>query len=460
MITISKDQQNCLDLIAEGHNMFISGKAGSGKSFLIGKIKELYPTTDITASTGMAALNIDGSTIHSFSGFFNPDIGLDHVYKTLSLTSRFKISSCTRLIIDEVSMISNIMLDFLDCLYRLVRKDDRPFGGIQVMLFGDLLQIPPVSDKHSNVKHNFCFMAKVFKEGNFKRRLLDYSFRQGGDKEFADLLDRMRFAELTVDDKKLLMSRNNLPVPEGETPVHLFSNNKEVEILNYKYYSKLEEVETTFNLEESGEEPEISRLKDTAPCMDPLVLKIGTQVMCLDNRFSKSGIVNGSVGVVTGFTSLANHVKKLENSVEYIFHIYKASLDLSQYHNNEFDIIPIVKFESNNLEIPIPYNVWSKTKLIKNSTTKVEEEIEIARITQMSLRQAWAITIHKSQGIQVKCLVADLGKVFSDGQAYVACSRVTSLKGLYLRNLDFRKITANREMVNFYKNMVNDLYDR
>ena len=454
-ITLSEDQQACFNLIGEGKNLLISGEAGTGKSLLINKLRSSFEGVHITASTGLAAINVEGSTLHSWAGIYDSGLSPETMVARMPPNARYRILTCKKLIIDEISMVSDQLLDYLDTLLRLVRNTNRPLGGIQVILFGDFLQLPPVSTNGEK----FCFISKAFRLGEFETRILFKNYRQL-NKEFVEFLGRIRYGEHTDEDVKLLRSRDlntmeNKPVFDKH-PVHLFSSNSEVDNENEKFYKQIDSKEFIYEQAEDGSENDLKQLNKNSPCKDRLKLKVGCQVMLLDNRFSYLGLVNGSVGEIIGFESLAlNNDRYRGDNSSPTAKNYETAYDL-MCEFNLGDEIPVVKF-NNGVELAVPYHSWNKSEVVQNRQTG-EEEIKIrARLVQMSLRLSWAITIHKSQGMTLDAIICDFSRIFSEGQIYVAISRVKTLEGLFIKNLNPRNIKANYQIVTYYKNLIRRL---
>lgn len=311
--------------------------------------------------------------------------------------------------IDEISMLSRYTFELLDNLLKIIRGNEYTFGGIQLILFGDFFQLPPVNNP------DFCFESDSWKEADIKVIELKESFRQQ-DNNFLTLLNNIRWGYRKKEDIALLKERY-LAKCENKIihPTILTTHNAYAEKTNLEFLINITKKEKTFEAEYKGKKEKIELLRKNCIAPDELHLKIGAQVMMLRNTYAKDGIINGSIGIVTSFSP-----KK-----EY----------------------PIVEFQ-NGTEIVIPPEVWEIEKFDTISGQLVVE----AEMTQIPLRLAWAMTIHKSQGMTLDCAECDLKDVFTEGQVYVALSRVRNLESLYIKSFNINNIKANKKVINFYNN--------
>jgi ATP-dependent DNA helicase PIF1 len=419
-LDIPLEKQDVLDCIAARHNVFITGSAGTGKSYLLKLIKEMYDPYGfaLTASTGIAAVQIGGVTIHSWAGIGKGDLSREQILENLEsykLTKQRKQMKLARILaIDEISMISADVFELLDYVLRVVRGVDAPFGGIQLIVLGDFLQLPPVG--RDGLNNRFCFESHVWKELKMKVCTLKQVYRQH-DRKFINLLDNLRLGKLTEEDVAILKSRINidysfLPYKPTLITTHNYlaeqANKNELDAISGKIVS--------FEQQCTGAPEKIMFLQKY--CLAPirLDLKIGAQVMMIRNNYIKNGIINGSIGVVQDFTSRD---------------------------------IPIVEFD-NNIRLKIQPSEWEYTEF--NSNT-MKHEVK-AVIRQLPLIHAWSITVHKAQGMSIDAILCDLGRLFEQGQGYVALSRAKSLSGLFIKSFDFNKITVSPEAVEFYNSLV------
>jgi ATP-dependent exoDNAse (exonuclease V) alpha subunit len=418
---LSADQKQAVYHIEDGDSIFISGSAGTGKSYLLQYLKANYLDAGlhITASTGIAAVNVGGQTLHSWAAIGLGNLPAEQIIENLFSAKfsrvRRKLKMAKMLAIDEISMISAPIFDLLNDLLKAIRQNDQPFGGLQLILFGDFLQLPPVNrDGQLAEDYQFCFQSKAWQELSPKPLLLKTVFRQE-DANFVELLNNIRFGKINENDIRVLQSRMNLK--EGINniikPTILASHNYQVEEVNKKELKKITNNSQIFTAKFSGDSTKIEFLKKNCLANQTLELKVGSQVMMLKNTHQKEGIINGSIGIIKEFSKKSNY--------------------------------PIVEFDNGKIITIVP-----ETWLLEKFDHDKREVVIEAEMSQIPLILAWAITIHKSQGMTLDKVRCDLSKVFADGQIYVALSRVKSLKGLYIDGLDFNKIKTNKTIINFY----------
>ena len=448
---LSIEQQKAFDKYVQGENIFITGPGGSGKSALIRKIKEhSQKNIQVCALTGCAAilLNCKAKTLHSWAG-----IGLGNGPENLIITkilhSNYKRKSWREtnvLIVDEVSMLSLKLFDLLDKIGRIVRKNPRPFGGIQVIFSGDFYQLPPVGSKDDTDSMRFCFESDnwndIFKKEN--QIQLVKIFRQTDD-VYSNILNQIREGRIKRKSHDLLLQYVGRTAEEGLLfePTKLFPTKNKVEYINNTKMSALIGEEKTYSikplvdLEMSKEnkyvrsqyndndiKTELDYLTRNVTCDINITLKIGCQVMCIiniqDDITDKDGnknknkerdlkLCNGSQGIVTSFCVQSG--------------------------------LPIVKY-NNGVEMIMQRHTWES------------ETIPGIGISQIPLILAWALTIHKSQGATLDTAEIDVGSgIFECGQTYVALSRVRSLNGLYMTSFDAQKIKINTKVKNYYEEL-------
>ncbi len=392
-------QDQAYDILTMGHNVFLTGAAGTGKTYLINRFirhaREHGITIAVTASTGIAATHIGGMTIHSWSGMGIRDTltdeDIDVIVSREYLAKRFAKTHI--LIIDEISMLSWVFLSNLDRLLRSVRFSQEPFGGMQVILVGDFFQLPPVSRGPDIV--DFAFENPAWRTFRLAICVLTVQYRQVGEKSADDtravadpllqILNEIRSGHMTPESHRLLVSRN-IPVTT-EDHTELFTRNISVDSYNTDRLNQIQDDTFVFEMQSKWWEKLVEALKKGCLAPATLVLKKGARVMFVKNNF-EAGYVNGSIGHVVG-----------------------------RYEN-----LPIVELQDGT-RIIADHMDWS-----------IEENGKIkATILQIPLRLAWAITVHKSQGMTLDTAVMDLSDAFVRGQGYVALSRVRSLDGLILR---------------------------
>lgn len=405
-------QNKALEILKSGSNVFLTGQPGCGKTYTINQLteylqeKNIYPA--ITASTGIAATHIGGVTIHSWSGIGIEEKLTQHQIEDIAQKwwIEKKIRSTQVLIIDEVSMLPASVLDNVDKICRVVKgKHKEPFGGMQVILVGDLFQLPPVTKAGNEVL--FCYKAKVWDELNLKICVIDEQHRQE-DMQFLEILTAMRNGKLTLQHKKWLKFR--MSVDDKPNTTKLFTHNKDVDALNVMELRKIPGELKSFGMDSGGDTKVIAILKRNCLSPEMLKLKIGALVMFTRNN-PEEGYVNGTLGEVIGFHDQNDH--------------------------------PIVRLKNGDEIVP-KYAEWS-----------IRERGEVkAWISQLPLRLAWAMTVHKSQGMSLDSAIIDLGKSFEYGQGYVALSRVRSLAGLFLEGLNDHALLMHPEIVEKDKEFV------
>ena len=385
-------------------NYFITGKAGTGKSTLLRYfVENTNKRVALLAPTGLAAVNIQGQTIHSFFQFPPEPITRHHIQFN---RKRELYKPLETIVIDEVSMVRADMMDGIDQMLRLNRgRPKDPFGGIQMLLFGDIFQLQPVVASKEETKYfssyyesPYFFDAKVFKQARFLVIDLQKVFRQK-DRAFIDLLDAVRMNKLDADQYNLLNSRfmHGFRPHASSSFIVLTSTNKIAGDINDAHLHEIKEPKFTFYGDLEGEFP-----KRSLPTEMVLTLRKGAQVMFVKNAMDGSW-VNGTIGKVVEIDDDHIAVQVREDGGEYTY--------------------------------GVPLATWEvrKHKLDPVSGT-ISTEI-VGRFTQYPLKLAWAITIHKSQGLTFNLVAIDLGRgAFAHGQTYVALSRCTSFDGLFLRS--------------------------
>jgi len=398
-------QHEALNILKSGHNVFLTGSAGSGKTFLLNEfityLKSENILAGVTASTGIAATHINGRTIHSWCGMGIEESMNHQVRNSITkgdLKQRLKKSQV--LIIDEISMLSANRLDLVDSICRVVRKSEHPFGGLQVVLSGDFFQLPPVARNGEDSR--FAFESEVWSGMNLKICYLEEQHRHE-DKKFLALLNSLRSRENLDVAKKSLASRLNKEIKSTIKPTKLYTHNFDVDTYNNLELSRLKSEGKSFEMRTQGLQTLVDKLKNGCLAPETLELKLGAVVMFVKNNF-KEFYVNGTVGKVIGFD------------------------DDSGY--------PLIEtFKGDIIEA-------------KRETWPIEDSSGVlASISQIPLRLAWAITIHKSQGLSLDCAEIDLSRTFEYGMGYVALSRVRSLSGLKLLGLNDLALEVNEKMI-------------
>ena len=307
---LSKQQLAVVEAFCAGKNIFVTGGAGSGKSYLLHFLKRNFSHQglEITASTGIAAVNISGATIHSWAGIGLANMPLEQIIENLFSAKmsrvRRKIIQAKALAIDEISMISAKTLEIINAVLCAVRKNDAVMGGLQTLFFGDFLQLPPIK-KEEDV--DFAFQSKVWKSLDLEVFNLEEIFRQK-DQNFVKILNNLRFGKVTKDDVELLKSRlkavdDNLAI----RPTILTTHNAKVEKINEMELKKIPQLEMANEAKYFGDVYKIDFLKKNCIASNILRLKVGAQVMMIKNTYQKEGIINGSLGVVKDFSPKKNY---------------------------------------------------------------------------------------------------------------------------------------------------------
>lgn len=402
-ITLSEEQNNLFDRIENSKDhFFITGKAGTGKSILLRYFKARSKKKLVVgAYTGVASLNIGAQTLNSL---FNLPFG--HINtKTLKVSEKIKtlLRHVDTIVIDEISMVRADMMDAIDFILRRARGNQAPFGGVQMVFFGDLYQLQPiVTDKAlqqyfaDNHGGSYFFNALVWKNARLDVFELVEVFRQK-DQFFRNLLDRVRKGDI---DEETLLTLNKRMVPNlsGEGIITLTSTNNIAESINYSHLNMIQENMYEYNAVINGKFESSS-----FPADGILSLKKGAQVMCLNNDQGKKW-VNGTIGTIESLSDSLIQINVNE-------HIY-----------------------------PVSPHTWEKKKYHYNKSLRKIEEETVATFTQFPLRLAWAITIHKSQGKTYNDVIINLGTgAFTHGQTYVALSRCSTFEGIFLKQALSRK---------------------
>lgn len=411
-------QEEVLAILKTGANVFLTGEPGAGKTFTINKyiayLKENKIEHSITASTGIAATHIGGMTIHSWSGIgikeFLDKYDLDRITTSEYLVRR--ILKTKVLIIDEISMLHANTLTMVDAVCRAIRQNPEPFGGLQIVFVGDFFQLPPINKKNKveqeiqlfeeEEQGEFAYDSTAWIRANPIICYIGEQHRQD-DQEFLDLLLAIRRNTLEENHLEYLKSRF---VKREEFPPNitkLFSHNLDVDRVNQQMLSKIPGEEKKFIMSASGNQNIINTLKKGCLSPEILILKKGAIVMCTKNN-QKERYVNGTLGEVLDFDSFSGD--------------------------------PIIRTLTGQ-EIKISPLDW----VIEENGKKK------AVINQVPLRLAWAMTVHKSQGMSMDSAIMDLSSVFEYGQGYVALSRVRSMSGLYLLGFNEMSLKVHPEIL-------------
>ena len=402
------DQKTALKILHSGENVFITGQAGSGKTYLLNKFineaRKKGKTVAVTATTGLAATHLNGTTIHSWSGMGVANSISGNFYSKIRKPRRENICETDILIIDEISMLHDYRLDMVNAILKKIRKNNSPFGGIQLVMSGDFFQLPPVNRYDDEFKGGFVTESVAWRQAGLKICYLNEQHRQA-DEELSAILTAMRTNNLKRDQVQTLLDRIDVEAPSNEIVTKLYTTNRDVDIINKKELAKIKGKSYFYSQETEGTKHYVEVLRRAILAAPILELKKGAHVMSIKN--SPDGkYVNGSLGEVVDF----------------------------KYGD------PVVKFNNGN------------TVRIKTSEWNLADgEIVLASIEQVPLKLAWAITVHKSQGMTLDGAEIDLSRAFVEGMGYVALSRVKNLHSLYLKGLNKMAITVSSEAIEIDK---------
>lgn len=398
-------QDIALEAMKTGENIFLTGSAGTGKSYVLKKYinylrdNKIFPS--IVALSGIAASHLKGKTIHSYFSLGRKSsvtqMQINDMIEKKYLKKRF--SDLKVLIIDEISMVSPSILDSINNILKTFKKSTKPFGGIQIIVAGDFFQLPPVYKEAPLDNKRFAWQAESWREANFQTCYLQKKYRQE-EQELINVLDAIRENNITQDTYKFLNSRINATLSSNIEPTRLFTHNINVDAINQNKLDELDSPSKFFVSSSTGKQKDVDRLFASFMIKNNLELKIGSIVMFTKNNNEK-GYLNGTTGKIIAFQE-----------------------------DNGF---PVVKTQSG-------MNI-----VAQNDTWKLENDMgkEIASVSQVPLKLAWAITVHKSQGMTLDAAKIDLSKTFEVGQGYVALSRVKSIEGLILEGYNERALEVD-----------------
>ncbi|PSS16386.1 ATP-dependent DNA helicase [Actinidia chinensis var. chinensis] len=417
----TEEQTQILDTVSSGESVFITGSAGTGKTALLQQIikilNEKHTRSRVfkTASTGVAACALKGQTLHSFSGVgladAEPEILLDRVLSNKKAYSRWV--RVRALVIDEIGLIDAKYFDTLEFIARVVKSEeagveDEIWGGIQLVVTGDFFQLPPIPDRSNLRRRQFAFEADCW-DSSFRLQVeVKKIFRQS-DTNLIKLLQNIRLGKIDPEDLELLEKHCSEKEPDSSA-VQLYPMTEDVNRVNKNKMESLHKSVRVYSALDSGDEPWTRQLKQgIAP--DELMLAVGARVMLCMNFNPWRKLVNGSTGTVTKFCN-----------------VYDKG------------VLPVVKFDS-GIEMIIEPQTWVVT----------DGDKVVAKRKQLPLILAWALSIHKCQGMSIDNLHTDLSRAFDFGMVYVALSRVRSLDGLHLSGFDPSKIKAHPKVLEFYQ---------
>lgn len=398
-------QDQALNILLEGRSALLTGPAGSGKTYILNKFikaaRAKKKTVSITATTGIAATHVGGTTIHAWAGIGVYDHITPGAIEKMSKTRKEIIIKTDVLVIDEISMLHDYRLDMVDMVCRYVRQNmDAPFGGLQVVMSGDFYQLPPVNRRDSR-GGGFVVNSDVWRELDPAICYLGTQYRQD-DEVLSEILSAMRDENIRRHHAEKLLERADIAPPQDAQLTELHTTNIDVDKINERRLATLDGEEVMHPYEKKkGAANYVETLLKSVLAPQELRLKKGALVMAVKNAPNRR-YVNGSTGVVVEFEEYTNY--------------------------------PVVEFASGRRVTMLPES-WEL-----RDGDKVR-----AHITQIPLRLAWAITVHKSQGMTLDAALIDLRKAFVPGMGYVALSRVKSLDNLYLAGINRTALEISKE---------------
>lgn len=394
-------QEKALKILKSGKNVFLTGSAGTGKTFVLNSFIQSLGSkvVGVTASTGIAATHLNGMTIHSWAGIgIHNDLdeaGIKKLVRKKYLLQRIRKADV--LVIDEISMLDAQRLDLIDKVLKAIKDPFLPFGGLQIVVCGDFFQLPPVNNWNSD----FAYNAFAWERANFKVCYLDKCYRQDSDQKFISLLSKIRNGKVDLEVFTNLKGRENKDVLDFKEITKLYSLNVDIDKINNQKLSEIKGEEKEYHMDTRGDPLLVQVLKKGCLAQEVLRLKKGALVMFIKNNLEE-GYCNGSMGEVIDFNDLGE---------------------------------PYVRLKSGR-EVVVRRTIWSID----------DETSSLAELTQYPLRLAWAITIHKSQGMSLDAAEIDLSKSFEYGMGYVALSRVKTLKGIKLLGLNKKALQVSPEI--------------
>lgn len=396
------EQEVALSILKSGANVFLTGSAGTGKTYVLNQyiqyLKDRKVTVAITASTGIASTHIGGVTIHSWAGIGVKDTlaGRDLAKMKTRKYLKDKIGKAKVLIIDEISMLHKKQLDLVDLVLQSFKDSSEPFGDVQVIFCGDFFQLPPIGNREEASRDKFAFMASAWVSAGLSICYLTKQYRQS-DNELNDLLNEIRQNKISNESLVLLDECKGQVL--SDLPTKLFTHNVDVDRINQEHLEALAGKKRFFKATTTGDKKIVDILKKTVLAGPELQLKVGAKVMFVKNNYDK-GYINGSLGEIIKYNEVG---------------------------------LPVVKLTTGDT-ITVNPEKWS----IDDENNK-----SLASYNQIPLRLAWAITVHKSQGMTLEAAEIDLRRTFEAGQGYVALSRLKQLKSLSLIGYNAKSLTVD-----------------
>ncbi|WP_019673379.1 AAA family ATPase [Psychrobacter lutiphocae] len=445
-------QSTALDILKTGKNVFLTGSAGSGKTYTLNQyihyLRARRVPVATTASTGIAATHMNGITIHSWSGIGIKDELSERDLANLSRKKVLKdrLRETAVLIIDEISMLHAKQLNLVNQVLKHIRQNDQPFGGLQLVAAGDFFQLPPVGSRGESNREKFAFMSEAWLEASFQVCYLSEQHRQQAEDEGAQIsldmiLNQIR-GEQGVTAEAIYALQNTYYQDVDVNRTRLYTHNVNVNKINENELTKLSGETVVYHAITHGDNKLVETLKKSVRTNDELTLRVGAKVMFIKNN-TDLGVSNGTMGELVGFTTIKplngnSSATKDDEDTSYIqaaTEISDVDTDTKSQDVQEIgeassavssDRYPVIKLNTGRKVIAEPEE-W----MIEDENGEV-----LASYTQVPLTLAWAITIHKSQGMTLDAAEIDLSKTFELGQGYVALSRLKSLEGLKLLGMN------------------------
>lgn len=397
-MNLNEKQKTAIELVKENKNIFITGSAGTGKSYVLKYITEYLKNTNkkyaITALTGCAAILINGQTIHSYLCLGINNNNALYIYNKYK-NALNKINYLNTIIIDEISMMDNELLEKINELLCLIKKNNRPFGGIQIIFVGDFCQLPPINGM-------YCFQSSLWNDLKLNVIILDEIMRQKDDNNFQLILEEIRQGKCSNETYKILKSLKNTTFENDIKPTRLYPINVNVDLINKKEFNKLKkennDITITYNSSCSPENKNINLENYN------ITLTKNAQIIITRNISISDGLYNGTRGVIIELNTNNIVIKDVNNNI----HIIEYYKDINENNNK----------------------LW---------------------ISFLPVKLAYALSIHKSQGATIDALEIDLGRdIFVSGQLYTALSRAKSLKSIKIINISKSSFIINKDVKKFY----------